>query len=247
MYLVLVHNGPSKVSSLSEASGIHRTHLYEVLKSLGERGLVEKALETAVYTALPPTEAAKLLLEMQKKELRRLETEVKKIEEAIPKKTFPKNQRHEIFLTSSKTYSFSKSHKYVTSAVSQVDQMQTWKRFAQLWTIFEQTYADITARGVQVRQIVELPADLSQAESFLKRPIFQNSLIEVRFAPKVGGNATIIDNSRMFMSTTREKENLGETPLIFSDYEGLLGLMITYHEYLWRHGSKLVNGRLLDP
>jgi hypothetical protein len=38
------------------------------------------------------------------------------------------------------------------------------------------------------------------------------------------------------LPTSLEKENLGETPFIFSNYEGLIGLMGSYFETAWNNG-----------
>ncbi len=238
VYLVLAQNGSSKVTAISSACGIHRTHLYEALKALETDGFVEKHLETGSYTALPLKEAADCLVNNKKQELGKLETEIAEMAKVLPQKTGHQNHKNEIFLSSNKNYSFSKVYKYLSSAKVQVDQMHTWKRFIQLWATFDQTYIELTSRRVRVRQIVEAPEDTAQAKTFLKRAIFKNPLIEVRFVPKTGGNATLIDNARVLMSTSQGDEKLGETPLLFSDYKGLQGLMATYFSYMWENSEK---------
>ncbi len=246
VYLTLVHNGSSKINGISQASGIHRTHLYEVLKSLENRGLAEKELESGEYTAIPLKEATQSLVKQQREEISKLESEANAIAESLSKKSVILNKKNEFLLTSNKNHSLSKGSQYISSAQIQIDQMHTWKRFAQLWARFESTFEEAMRRRVLIRQIVEFPPDLNQGQSFLNRDIFKNSMFELRFVPKTGGNLTIIDNIKVFFSTSQDKENLGETPLIFSDYEGLLGLMRTYYAYSWKFSFSLRNGELIN-
>jgi sugar-specific transcriptional regulator TrmB len=249
VFLALARMGPSKVTSISQSSGIHRTHLYEVLKSLESRGFVEKQLDSGIYLAIPLNEAAQFLVRDRQQEISKLESEIKEISESLPRNNREEHKKPEILLTSNKNYTFNRGQKYLESAKTQIDQMHTWKRFTQLWQRFETTFADAFARDVKIRQIVEFPPDMSQAKKFLSKEIFANPLFEVRFVPTTGGNLTIIDNERLYLSTSKDKENLGETPLLFSDYEGLLGLMQTFYAYSWRFGYKWVKGNIYpyDP
>ncbi len=73
VYLVLAHNGPLKVTAISKLSHIHRTHLYEILKSLQERGFAEKQLVSGGYTATPLQEIATALVNYRRQEITDLE------------------------------------------------------------------------------------------------------------------------------------------------------------------------------
>jgi sugar-specific transcriptional regulator TrmB len=246
VYLVLAHNGPLKVTAISRLSHIHRTHLYEVLKSLEERGFVEKQLVSSVYCANSLQEVTSTLVTSRRKEIAKLETELAEIAKTLPQ---PKmdlvKKKLELVISPNRTSNFSKGHKYIDSAKQQIDQMHTWKRFTQFWTIFEEHMAETMSRGVKIRQIVEMPSDINQAKKYLTKEIFNNPLFELRIVTKTGGNATIIDDSAVFLSTSKDKEDLGETPLIFSNYEGLLGLMRNYFDYGWCYGYQLKDGKLL--
>ncbi len=238
VFLALARNGPSKVTSISEVSGIHRTHLYEVLKSLEARGFVQKQLDNGVYFTIPIKEVAQFLVRDRQQEILKLEREVNEISAFLSQKNIEPKNKPEIFLSTTKNNTLNKGQKYLETAKFQIDQMHTWRRFSQLWQRFEPTFADALAKGVKIRQIVEFPTDKNQAQKFLKKEVFQNKLFELRVVPMTGGNLTIIDNERLYLSTSKDKENLGETPLLFSDYEGLLGLMQSYYAYSWRFGYK---------
>jgi sugar-specific transcriptional regulator TrmB len=246
VYLSLARNGPSKVTVISRISGIHRTHLYEVLKSLTEKGFVVKQLSNSEYNAISLKDAAQLLVRDKQQEVLKLQNAVNEIADSFTaKKEIAKEVKRELLLSSNKTYSFSRSRKYIDSAKFQVEQMHTWKRFTQLWQLLDEHLTGTMNRGVKIRQIVEVPKDIIQAQSFLSRDVFANPQFELRFVTKTGGNLTIIDNEAIFLSTSQEKENLGETPLVFSNYEGLLGLMRNYFDYSWLYGYRWKCGELI--
>jgi sugar-specific transcriptional regulator TrmB len=234
VYLALVHNGPSKVIEISQVSRIHRAHLYQILRSLEATGFVERELGTGKYVALPLKEVAPILVKHRRQETSKLETEVNEIVNCAPPRTPTLEDKPEIILTSNKNHSLNKGQKYFEGARSQIELMHTWKRFFQLWQYYETTFADAMARGVTIRQIIESPKDASKAQEFLKKEVFKNSLFALRFVSKTGGNFVIVDNDMLLLSTTQEKENLGETPFLFSNCEGLLGLMQKYFLLSWK-------------
>jgi HTH-type transcriptional regulator, sugar sensing transcriptional regulator len=246
VYLVLAHNGPSKVNAISKLSQIHRTHLYEVLKSLEERGYVEKQLVTSVYSAVSLQEVASSLVAHRRQEISKLEIELAEIVKTLPQQNPDyEKKKIELVLSPNKTSNFAKGHKYIDSAKQQVDLMHTWKRFTQFWAIFEDHMAETMSRGVKIRQIVEMPPDINQAQKYLTKEIFENPLFQLRIVTRTGGNVTVIDDSAVFFSTSKDKENLGETPLIFSNYEGLLGIMRNYFDYCWQYGYQHKDGKLV--
>lgn len=63
LYVHLLHNGPSKASTMASISGSSRTKVYRDLDKLVDRGLVEASLESpTVYRALGPTQLFEGLL-----------------------------------------------------------------------------------------------------------------------------------------------------------------------------------------
>ena len=246
VYLVLARNGPSKVTAIAKLSHIHRTHLYEVLKSLEERGFAEKQLVLGTYSAISLQEITQALVKDRRQEIVKLESELADLAKTLPQQNNdPLKRKMELVLSPNKTSNFAKGYKYIESAKQQVDIVHTWKRFTQYWVTFEDHMSQTMSRGVKIRQIVEMPPDFTQAKKYLSKEIFKNPLLELRIVTKTGGNVTIIDDSAVFFSTSKDKEDLGDTPLIFSNYEGLLGLMRNYFDYCWRYGYQLNDGRLI--
>jgi sugar-specific transcriptional regulator TrmB len=237
VYLALAHSGPIKVNQIAKQSHIHRSHLYEVLKSLEERGYIEKQLISGVYSANPLQEIATSLVTHRRQEIAKLETQLADIAKTLPQQNPDgENKRMELVLSPNKTSNFAKGFRYINSAKQQLDLMHTYKRFTQFWAAFEDHMAELMSRGVKIRQIIEMPPDPNIVYKVLSVEIIRNPLFEFKIVSRTGGNVTIIDDSAVFFSTSKDKENLGETPMIFSNYEGLLGLMRNYFDYSWRYG-----------
>ncbi len=74
VYVALTQKGPQKASSLAQASGIPRPHIYSTLKTLQEKGLIMAIPKNvAEYQARAPGEALNKLLEARKRSVEELE------------------------------------------------------------------------------------------------------------------------------------------------------------------------------
>lgn len=77
VYLTLLHYGEIKAKNISELSSVPLTAVYPNLKSLNEKGLVQKlAGEISIYQALPPEQALSSYIEARKKCLNELKEEL---------------------------------------------------------------------------------------------------------------------------------------------------------------------------
>ena len=234
VYLTLVYNGPSKVMAISKNSGIHRAHLYEILRTMEETGFVEKKLETGMYLATPLKEVAPILIRKKQQEIAKLETDVNKIVEYTPTKTATTENKPEISLTLNRKRTLNMVQRYIENAKCEIELMQTWKRFIQFWEYYEKSIDKATEKGVTIKEVVEFPKDCRKAREFLRKRVFKNRLIELKFVNKTGGNFAIVDHSMLLLSTTQESANLGETPFLLSNYEGLMRLLQDYFELSWQ-------------
>ena len=74
IYLFLAKTGPYIASHLSTSLNIHRTEIYQILKELQKKGLVESTLEFPKrFTAIPFERALNLLIKAKKDEVEYLE------------------------------------------------------------------------------------------------------------------------------------------------------------------------------
>jgi sugar-specific transcriptional regulator TrmB len=244
VYLALIQNGPSKVAAIAYTASISREHLYEILKSLERAGLVERELgKTTIYKAAPLDGALPMLFKNKQLEISELENKIKSIIESYEKEktaepAYSRKAKPEITLTANKIRTLNKGQSFFENAKSQIAVMHTWKRFLQFWNYYEETITKAMNRGVRFLELVELPPDANQAGNFFTKKVFTNEMFELRFASEIGGNFGLIDRERMFMSSTQGKENLAQTPMIFSNYEGFLTILQNYFQTSWKSAYK---------
>ncbi len=250
VYLTLAKRGPLKVASISQASKIRREHLYGLLKSLERKGLVEKELGvTIVYAAAPLNVTLPMLVKDKQLEFSKLEKNISSLvanyeKEKVQSTTFTQF-KPEICVASNRNRILNKVQVYFEAAKVQVDLAHTWKRFVQFWDHYEDTLGEAMRRGVRVRQIVEFPFEEKQPDDSLLREVFTNRMFELKLSPSVGGNFAVLDMEKMFMSSTCSRGKFAQTPLIFSNYEGFIGILQNYFELSWRNSCRWTLGKSL--
>ncbi len=236
VYFALVKQGPSKVATISQVTKISREHLYPLLNSLEKMGLVEKELGVVnIYLATPLDYVLQMLVRNRQQEFSDLETKVKAIVERYQRRSIEvmagsENSQREIKVTSNKTRSLNKAQDWFENAKIQIDLMHTWRRFVQFWNHYEEPLTEALDRGVKIRQLVDMPRNLGSDSAFLNREIFADQRFELRFISNAGGNFAVLDNEKIFMSATHAQDDLAKTPLLFSNYEGFVGILRNYFQ-----------------
>ncbi len=236
VYLALIYNGPSKVSQISKNSGIHRTHLYQILHSLETTGLVERNLVDGSFTPLPLKDALEMVIQQKHQEIEKIQATAKAIEDASRPELHSEKKQEMLLLTN-----YFRIHKKILfsseNARKTIYLMHRWPRFLQFWEHYSEICSKAMAKGVTIKQIVEYPDDNLQAQRFLSKKVFSTPLFQVRLIPKTCGNFVIIDDETILVSTSSEKKLLGTEPLIFSNYNGLLDTMTHYFSVTWSSGQ----------
>jgi sugar-specific transcriptional regulator TrmB len=235
VYLALVYNGPSKVSQISKNSGIHRAHLYQILRSLESTGIVEKNLPDNTFNPMPLKETLEMLIKQKHKEIEKLEATAKTIGEITKHELKLQNTPEMLLLTNQKQI-VKKIQTIMQGAEKSIYQMHSWSRFIRLWHNCCDDFSDAFARGVEMKQIVEVPDDKTQAQNFLAKHVFSHSSFNIRFVPKTTGNFSIIDAKKIILSTSAEKTISDIPPIITSNYEGLLEVLENYFSLTWESG-----------
>jgi sugar-specific transcriptional regulator TrmB len=235
VYLSLVYNGPSKVSQISKNSGIHRAHLYQILRSLESTGIVEKNLPDNTFNPMPLKETLEMLIKQKHQEIENLEATAKAISE-IGKPELKLVNSPEMMLLTNQKQIIKKFQSVMQRAEKSIYHMHSWTRFIRLWHNGCDDFSDALARGVEIKQIVEIPDDKSQAQNFLAKHVFSNPLFEIRFVPKTVGNFSIIDHKKILLSTSAEKTISDIPPVIKSNYEGLLEVLENCFSFTWESG-----------
>lgn len=96
-YVYLATAGEKKASEIAEATSLHRTETYRILRELEKRGIVLSIIEKpAKFVAIPPDKAVEQQLEVQKMKVRVLEKEkgdLVALWSAMPKPRIENNKR----------------------------------------------------------------------------------------------------------------------------------------------------------
>ncbi len=234
VYLSLIYDGPSKVGQISKNSKIHRTHLYQVLHSLEAAGLVEKNLSDSSYNPMPLKDALEMLINQKNQEIARIEAVAKTIGD-VSTPDLKQETNPELIITTNKNQILNKFESNINSAKKTIYHMHSWNRFLILWHNHCETFSKVMARGVVIKQIVEIPEDTSQIQNYLGKHVFSDTLFNVRFVPKTGGNFSIIDEQKILISTSAERKISQVPPVISSNYLGLIEAM--KKTIFWLHGK----------
>lgn len=237
VYLALICHGPSKVSQISKYSGIHRTHLYQILHALENQGLTERNLANGVFTPVPLKEALEMVIWQKRQELEKVEATAKAISDASKPQTLTEKKPEIVLLTN--PYQISKKiQSSIEDSRETVCLMQMWSRFQQVWEHYYESLTEAMTKGVKIKQIVEYPEDKQQGQRFLTKRAFSNPNLQIRFVSKTGGNFVIIDDEKILLSTSAEKKIPVARPMIFSNYKGLLEPMQNYFSVTWENAFK---------
>jgi sugar-specific transcriptional regulator TrmB len=235
VYLALVCNGPSKVTQISKDSKIHRAHLYQILRSLESNGLVEKNFADGSFSPMPLKEALEMLIKQKRKEIEKLEATAKIISN-VSKHQLKLETTPEMLLLTNQTQILKKVQSIIKNSEISIYHMHSWNRFLRLWHNYYEDFSDAMTRGVTIKQIVEFPMDKMQAQSFMAKHVFSDSLCNIRFVPKTGGNFSIIDDQKIVISTSAEKSITDVPPIVTSNYQGLLEILKNYFSLIWENG-----------
>jgi len=235
VYLALVYSGPSKVSQLSKNSGIHRTHLYQILRSLESSGLVEKNLVDGYFKSTPLKDALEMVICRKHQELKKIEAAAKAMNDFSKPNSVLEN-KPELLLFTNKIQISKKINQCFEQSKKTICLMQTWTRFLQFWDLYSGTFLDAMNRGVTIKQVVTFPENKLQKLSINIKSCL-NPRFDLKFVSKIGGNYAIFDDEKVLMNTCVEKRLLGDAPLLFSNYPGLIETVRVYFDLTWASGS----------
>jgi len=139
-YLTLLANHPSNGSQLSKLSGIARSRIYDVLRSLTRKGIVFE-IEQGQYVPLP--------FEELKKRLRgQFETNLTLLEEALNKET-GKTEYEYLFTIKGDKEVLAKAKDMIGSVKKEL----YLRLFPDTWQVLDGCIAEAVSRGVGVRMV----------------------------------------------------------------------------------------------
>ncbi|MGB9914780.1 MAG: TrmB family transcriptional regulator [Candidatus Bathyarchaeales archaeon] len=237
VYLALLDAGPSKVSDITNATGITRPNLYPILEKLQRFGIIEKILTThARYKAIPLKEAVELLMETRTLEyekakvaaelicaLSQREQEVRSVKEI---------NAQFILIPEGKTL-LNRIAAAIEAAEHSIEIAVSWRRFVQGVTIaFAESLEKIGKKKLKIRAITEKPP---KHESTVKviETFKEKTNGDIRFLfQKLPATFGVYDKKEVFVVSITEAD-LRAAPALWSNSKPLISLVSGYFEYLW--------------
>lgn len=242
VYLALTQIGESQIGLISKATGIQRTHLYQVLRSLEKKGLVEKEIDTnSKYKAESPTEALDLLVKGKKEQIFQIETRAKIIAENLIKQAQARNQTirdtqkegyNQFTLIPGKAV-FHRLREMLQRSQESVNVVTTQTRFSPAITEFANDCEKALVRGVKIRVITEDylldETAMEMMQNLRKRPSFKVRCL-LSFSP--GTIVTIVDKKEacVILSSTA---SFIEAPALWVSNSCLIAVLQNYFEDMW--------------
>ncbi len=236
VYLSLIQKGPSKVALIAQTSKIYREHLYQILKALEQKGLVEKQLDSAtIYRAVPLDEALPMLVKNKRQEVSLLESQVDSLVSAYERPPPPNLSaaKPELIVTSNTKRVLNRLEFYFNNATEKIDIVQTWDRFSYFLDRHESTMKKIRPKKIKVRHIVEAPPTENDARKAFSRKIFASENYQIRISTAPSGNYFIVDDKVVCVSAKDDWQSHGESAMLFSNYSGFLRAFRNNFELSW--------------
>jgi sugar-specific transcriptional regulator TrmB len=238
VYLTLIEKGASKVSVIAQTTKIYREHLYELLKSLEQKGLVEKKFDaTIIYCAVPLDDALSMLVKGKQQEVSELENKVKTLVSTYGRKVTTHNclgDKPEISVISNGLRTMNRINFYFERATKEIDMVQTWERFTRFIDSHEQTMNKIGNKKLKIRHLVEAPTNMEDTQNLFNKKMFLADNYQLQIVAQSIGNYFIVDNKVVCVSAKENLRSTGEATMMFSNYSGFLKVFRNNFELSWK-------------
>ncbi|MCS7386140.1 MAG: TrmB family transcriptional regulator [archaeon GB-1867-005] len=227
-YITLVERGAMTAGSLSKASKIPYSKIYDVLSRLEEKGwiIIERGKPNK-YKARPPSEAAKMAI-------KRIESELKKVERIVVRELQPLYERigvqekPEVIILRGAPIIVEKAVTTIENAARELEVAIPGEMRA-FHQQFKSSFEGAVSRGVKVKVLA------SKEHRDLLEPLF-NLGVEIGLRDKLFGGGLIADDEEAVILLSGG----ALSPLaIWSNHSELVKLAKIYFEYLWRDAEKL--------
>jgi HTH-type transcriptional regulator, sugar sensing transcriptional regulator len=247
VYLALTQNGTSPISSITEATEIHREHLYQIVNSLEKKGLIEKQIGTPTLYKATPLEAALLILvEHKQEQITELKTKTTKLiqetkinNQNITQPTLNKQpENHQFIIVPGKENIINKLKGNIQKTQTNIDVVTTPTRFSTSIQEFANDYKQALQRGIKIQICTEKHAPEKAALEILQK-LAKNPDFEVKFFPDpTDAIVTIFDKKQAFVITSTTA-NISEAASLCSTNSSFIALAQNYFECKWNKSTSI--------
>lgn len=185
-YLAFIRTGASQIGSLAKTTGIRREHLYQIVHSLENKGLIQKELgPTSKYKAVSLDETLPMLVKRKQTQIAELQTEAQTLIEQFKKRNQPttnatKELQEEtsqfVIIPGTETV-IHRLKEALQKTQTSLDVVTSQERFSPAILEFAPAYKKALERGVKIRIATEKhaaeKAAIETVHNLMKNPAFK--------------------------------------------------------------------------
>ena len=188
VYLALAQVGASRVGSISDATGIHRVNLYQILRSLEDKCLIEKEVESpSLYKATDPHTVLPMLVNNKQMQISTLRIKAEEIAGKLEKRRYQSKTQNSTLEKDTFTVIpgsdalINKLKKAIHGAHTSIDSVTNAAQFSQAITEFSEDYKKALGQGVRIRIATERrPTERRETDTLKK--LSESGPFEVKYS-----------------------------------------------------------------
>jgi sugar-specific transcriptional regulator TrmB len=224
------------IKQISNISGITRTDLYRIIKSLEKLGIVEKIINHPTkYKIIPIENIFSLLLNEKKEEIEIINRNLIELKKQLKVSTNSKLDTISKFILIPPKRTIPKIIQAIKKTKSIIKLIVTTKRFFQGTNEFYAEVQKSWSRKVNWKIILESNPNNDTSE-ILKQ--YNNPLCEIRFLSKpIYAVSAIYDKNEAFIIES-PKNDLAKASCLWSNNPSLLAIANDYFNFVWNTAKK---------
>ncbi|MGD6851732.1 MAG: TrmB family transcriptional regulator [Candidatus Bathyarchaeia archaeon] len=238
-YSALLRLGKANAKTISKASGIARTDVYRVMRTLEKLGLVEKIIAApSMYKATSLKDAFKLLLKYKEEEYSVLKDRAAELVRNPPQQGHVSvfEEEQEFVLISSEKLSAEKIKIEDNRTRHSLDITGDWKGLKFYEYLQLEIHEKALQRGVKIRLITEKHGG-DEFEKLYPSLFEYGGLFKIRYVdPPIPMRTAIYDKKRLNMSVNTPTDPK-VTPTIWSSNPQFVKVIVAYFEQLWKEAE----------
>jgi sugar-specific transcriptional regulator TrmB len=235
VYLALVALGSSSAKSVWKSSGVCREEVYRKLRELQEMGFVERIFVRPVrFRAIPLECVITTMLNRKSNEIAELKIKTEDLLHDFKKgkkRDKLKTDEPEIALIPGRESLLEEAKKDLESLKNSLDTINSWNKGINWMSAQYDYFLKALKRNVKIRFIIEKDEKIKFprfVEKLQENPLFQIKTVQV--LPPAG--ICLYDEKTLLIDTS-SKSSFLESPVIWTNNPGIIGMVQIYFETLW--------------
>ncbi len=243
VYIILCKYGKLSTKEVSKFGKMAQSDVYRVVKSLQNKGLIQKQIQKpSIYKATPFKTGSAFLLERKKSNYDKLERKIEQINLQFKENsTKPLIDEESEFLMVPKRENIVKINEAIDRSKKRVDLCLTWQRFYNGMThAFAESSEKAWARGVQFRIVLEAPQEAllqKKAEEFCRK----SPMCSIRFIQSPPKTVMGLYDEKEVFIVVKPNEGLFHSPALWSNNQSLITALQECFDLRWLTSMKKPN------